>query len=88
MVFLVTREDEEWGYLCKSENEESFLFCLGEMENEIMIRFVDNIRSRGSFYLIESRFKDTIRWDVSIVEDDDNLPEDILVLVKKEKQYV
>lgn len=86
MIFLVTRKDEEYGYVCSSEDVESLAFCLTDIENEMLIRFVSLRQTAvGDVVVTESRFDELIEWDVYVVDYwSEELPEDVLVLVKKE----
>lgn len=84
-IFLVTRDDDDWGYICQSEDTLSFLACLQDVENETQIRFVKHMEDDGLFYLVEQRLGDSLEWDVHIIgESDDSLDEDVLYLVEKE----
>lgn len=85
MIFLVTRDDEEYGYICKSEDAMSFLACLDDIANETQIRFVKSVEDKELFYLVERRFDEMIEWDVCVIdENEDEYYEDVLYLVAKE----
>ncbi len=85
MIFVITSPDEEFGYICKSENESTFLFCLDEPENETIIRFDSPLEMGNTSYLVEQRLGREIGWDVKVVDSPISLDvtEDSLFLVRK-----
>lgn len=85
-IYLITREGEPEGYVIKARGDEQLLGCLGELENETQIRFVDHIRNHnGITTLIEKNLGDLRCWDVrqapKNIEATNGLEREILYLV-------
>ena len=86
MIFVITSpEEEEFGYICKSENELTFLFCLDDPENETIIRFDSPLKKGNTSYLVEQRLGKEIGWSVKIIDPPASLDvtENSLFLVRK-----
>lgn len=89
MIFLMTNEEDDWAYICRSNDRESFTFCLDDTENAYAINIVQAVTgSNGTFYLIERRLDRWIRWDVSVLDTcpcpDEIVRDDYLYIVEKD----
>jgi hypothetical protein len=89
MMFLLTSEVDDHGYVCRSASQDAFVFCLGELENEFQLRIVDQGFDEDGRLdtLTESRFDEEIVWAVSVIEPEYGEricpQEDILVMVER-----
>lgn len=85
MIFVITSPEEEFGYICKSKDESTFLFCLDDPENETIIRFDSPFERDNTSYLVEQRLGREIGWDVQVIDPSVRLDvtEDSLFLVRK-----
>lgn len=84
MIFLVSREGEEWGYVCRSVNEESFVMCLHDIENSMQIGFVSASKMDDQSYeLIEERLGREISWKANVTDKEFGFVEsdDVLYLI-------
>ena len=81
MIFLLTNANDNYGYICKSKDADTFTACLNELENEFQVKFENPSSKLG--YFAEKRFGENIRWTVREIESDMGLceKEDILYLI-------
>ncbi len=87
MIFQITNDKEEWGYVCESEDDASFLFCLSETENQIELLFTKAIGDKHVSYLVEQRNGRDVGWDVKVIDRApfDIVSTDTLYLVNKKE---
>jgi len=85
MMFLLTNSTDNYGFICKSENQDTFMACFSEMENEFQIRVIDFERDFDGRLdcVVESRNGKEVVWAVSVIESGEEIcqEEDILVLI-------
>lgn len=89
MIFLLTNNNDNYGFICKSKNQDTFMACFNEMENEFQMRVVDfekDIDGRLEC-VVENRNGKDVVWVVSFVESGERIcpKEDILVLIGGEE---
>lgn len=89
MIFLLTNDKDEFGYICKAKGPDAFLACLSELENEFQIRIIGHQKDIDGRldYLIEQRLNEVVHWHVTVVEKGEGLikEEELLVLIGGER---
>ncbi len=92
-TYLITREQDSEGYVCRANGDVAFIGCLSELENETQIRFVDHTifyddfsrLPAGVHSLVEENNGDKIVWQVRQVAVSLELKKEILHLVSVEE---
>ena len=62
MIFIVTREASEYGYICQSQDRQTFMACLDEPDNAVQARFIQRSAVGDTVYLLERVFNREYEW--------------------------
>jgi hypothetical protein len=85
MMFLLTNPVDNYGFICRSENQQSFIYCFDELENQFQMRVNHcEIDDDGRLdYVLEERNGQNVLWAVSVIESGEEIcqTEDVLVLI-------